>query len=234
MDTPNYVLDTQNKISSYLAKLSESLKKENQDLRTLSSSKRLHRHAEASGFDNWQQMLAKVQEQQFMSTLVNEYGLSDEYAYSAWHTTRNNACNPNYPTCAAQLARDYCQRFNIKKSESAVTQTTEPTSNLVNDANSHYESILTSLEEDDDSFFDNAVYGSSVTSVEVSFSLSSNTTMNLKVDVDDLSIISGHIRAGGFGTPAIINFDSDRAEKLSIAMRDEIKDAVFNAFGGEL
>lgn len=234
MNTPNYVLDTQNKISSYLAKLAESLKESNQDLRNIGPSKRLHRHAEASGFDNWQQMLSKLQKIEFTSTLVNEYDLSEEYSDSAWHTLKNNACNPNSPTSAAELARNYCLRFNIQK-KARISEDAPSTANvLLRDAKSHYESLSIALDEDDCEFFDDAVYGSTVESVELSFSLSSSTSLNLKVDLSDLNVISGHIRTGGFGEPAIIHLDGDQVEKASITMSEKIRDAVSHHTGDVL
>ncbi len=234
MNTPNYVLDTQNKISSYLTKLAESLKESNQDFRTIGPSKRLHRHAEASGFDNWQQMLAKLQEIEFTTTLVNEYGLSEEYSYSAWYTLKNNACNPNHPTSAAELARNYCLRFNIQKKEGASEGVSSTATNLLCDAKSHYESLSTALDEDDSEFFDDSVYGSTVESIDISFSLSSNTALHLKVDVSDLNVISGYVRTGGFGDPAIIHLDNDQTEKASITMSEKIRDAVSSYTGGAL
>jgi hypothetical protein len=234
MNTPNYVLDTQNKISSYLAKLAESLKESNQDFRTIGPSKRLHRHAEASGFDNWQQMLAKLQEIEFVATLINEYGLSKEYSDSAWHTLKNNACNPNYPASAAEQARNYCLRFNIQK-KAHISEDALPTANnLLSDAKNHYESLSKALDEDDCEFFEDAVYGSTVESVDLSFSLSSNTSLHLKVDVSDLNAISGYVRTGGFGEPAIIHLDSEQVDKASITMSDKIRDAVSHHTGGNL
>jgi hypothetical protein len=175
MNTPNYVLDTQNKISSYLAKLAESLKESNQDFRNIGPSKRLHRHAEASGFDNWQQMLAKLQEIEFTS-------------------------------------------------EGAASTATH----LLRDAKSHYESLSTALEKDDREFFDDSVYASTAESVDLSFSLSSNTSLHLKVSISDLNVISGYVRTGGFGKPAIIHLDSEQVDKASITMSYKIKEAIFD------
>jgi hypothetical protein len=228
MNTPNYVLDTQNKISSYLAKLAESLKESNQDFRNIGPSKRLHRHAEASGFDNWQQMLAKLQEIEFTTTLVNEYGLSEEYSVSAWQTLKNNACNPNYPTGAAELAHNYCLRFNIQKKEHTPEDAESTSNDLFNDAKSHYESLSTALEKDDREFFDDSVYASTAESVDLSFSLSSNTSLHLKVSISDLNVISGYVRTGGFGKPAIIHLDSEQVDKASITMSYKIKEAIFD------
>jgi hypothetical protein len=181
MSTPNYVLDTQNKISSYLAKLAESLKESNQDFRNIGPSKRLHRHAEASGFDNWQQMLAKLQEIEFTS-------------------------------------------------EGAASTATH----LLRDAKSHYESLSTALDEEDSDFFDASVYGSTVESIDVTFSLSSNTALHLKIDVSDFDVISGYVRTGGFGVPAIIHLNNEQAEKASITMSEKIRDAVSSYIGGAL
>ena len=235
MTTPNYVLDTQDKVTAYLAHLSDNLELNNQDLRSLGPSKRLHRHAEALGFDNWQQMLAKLQYNEFVSTMTDEYGVSEAYADAAWHTLKSQACNPNYPTSAAELARNYCSRFNIKKK--VVIDDTDtnslPDAKLVRDAQNHYSDIIDALNDGNDEFFEDAIFGSVVASIDVTFTLSSNTALHLKVDASDMEPISGYIRTGGFGEPAIVHLNNEQLEKVGSQMLFPIQTTVSSFAGGD-
>jgi hypothetical protein len=94
-------------VTAFAVAQGEELQSSDQDYRTLGHTKRLHIIAKSLGYDNWQQYSAILTKQEFINTMMYEFGLGEQYADAAWFTLSDRT-KPG-----ADMARHYCARYNI-------------------------------------------------------------------------------------------------------------------------
>lgn len=95
-------------VTSFVAGLGSLLEQKNCDFRTLSQTKRLHVISELLDHQNWQKFSAHLVKSEFVDTLMNIYGLSEQYADAAWTTLSDKSGSGKIH------AENYCNRFKIE------------------------------------------------------------------------------------------------------------------------